>query len=70
MAWCPVYKAGSSVWMYVFAGMGGMLTPVNKHKVKHGLIQINELARKAYPKNSGSRENVEVKVYTFYNIFI
>ncbi|KAJ9591566.1 hypothetical protein L9F63_001920 [Diploptera punctata] len=60
VAWCPVYKAGSSTWLYVFAAMGEILTPINLHKLNTGKTQINELARKAYPKAPVTRERVEL----------
>lgn len=60
VAWCPIYKAGSSTWMYAFAAMGGMLTPENIIKYNNRMLQINELARKAYPKGKVTEEMVEL----------
>jgi chondroitin 4-sulfotransferase 11 len=50
LAWCPTYKAGSSTWMTIFAAIGGVLTPENRLNLRKGLIQMNYLARKAYPE--------------------
>jgi len=35
--------------MTIFATMGGVLTPENRLNLTKGLIQMNHLARKAYP---------------------
>jgi hypothetical protein len=36
--------------MTIFAAMGGVLTPENRLKLSKGEIQMNYLARKAYPE--------------------
>jgi len=36
--------------MAMFATIGGVLTPENRLNLKKGLIQMNHLARKAYPE--------------------
>ncbi|PSN31589.1 hypothetical protein C0J52_26828 [Blattella germanica] len=50
LAWCPIYKAGSSTWMYAFAAMSGILTPENLSRYKKGNIQMNYLAKEGYPQ--------------------
>ncbi|XP_069681993.1 carbohydrate sulfotransferase 11-like [Periplaneta americana] len=59
LAWCPVYKAGSTTWMEIFATMGGVMTPENRKRLNKGLIQMNQLARTAYPKITNVKQTVE-----------
>jgi hypothetical protein len=46
--------------MTIFAAMGGMLTPENRLNLNKGLIQMNHLARKAYPVAKDINTTVKV----------
>nr|CAD7265510.1 unnamed protein product [Timema shepardi] len=56
VAYCPIFKAGSSSWLEVFANMAGVLTERNRKLIARGKLQVNNLARKAYPKNKSISE--------------
>ncbi|XP_063221440.1 carbohydrate sulfotransferase 9-like [Bacillus rossius redtenbacheri] len=59
VAWCPVYKAGSSSWLEVFAEMGHMLTPLTRRQLAAGRVQINNLARRGNPQWKPTPQNKE-----------
>jgi hypothetical protein len=61
LAWCPVYKAGTTTWMEIFAIIGGVMTPENRMRLNKGLIQMNQLARMVYPKTKDTNTTVKVK---------
>jgi hypothetical protein len=62
--WCPIYKAGSTAWMEIFATIGGVMTPKNHMRLSKGLIQINQLARMVYPKTADTKATMKVKYVT------
>ncbi|XP_077292620.1 carbohydrate sulfotransferase 11-like [Arctopsyche grandis] len=47
ITWCPICKAGSTIWMKVFAVLGSELDP--NIKLPNKDIQVSKLAKKAYP---------------------
>ncbi|PNF36086.1 hypothetical protein B7P43_G12748 [Cryptotermes secundus] len=59
LVWCPVYKAGSTTWMEIFAIIGGVMTPENRIRLSKGLIQMNQLARMVYPKTKDANTTVK-----------
>jgi hypothetical protein len=46
--------------MTIFAAMGGVLTPENRLNLSKGLIQMNYLARKAYPEAKDINATIKV----------
>ncbi|KDR22013.1 Carbohydrate sulfotransferase 11 [Zootermopsis nevadensis] len=60
LVWCPIYKAGSTTWMEIFATIGGVMTPNNRMRLSKGLIQINQLARMVYPKAKDTKATLKL----------
>ncbi|XP_046387638.1 carbohydrate sulfotransferase 11-like [Ischnura elegans] len=46
LAWCPIYKAASSTWLYNFLILGG----VSEESLKTPKEQLSVLARRIYPE--------------------
>jgi hypothetical protein len=46
--------------MAIFATIGGVLTPENRLNLTKGLIQMNHLARKAFPQAKALNTTVKV----------
>lgn len=55
LSWCPIYKAGSSTWLYNFAILGSS----TDEEIAKSNLQINEFVRKLYPAFS-SEEAIAV----------
>jgi len=52
--------------MTIFAAIGGVLTPENRLNLRKGLIQMNYLARKAYPEAKDLDATVKVTYISRY----
>lgn len=46
MAWCPLYKAGSTSWLYNLCLLAGY----SERELRDTKEQLSTLARKAYPE--------------------
>ena len=46
MAWCPLYKAGSTSWLYNLCLLGGY----SERELQATQEQLSTLARKAFPE--------------------
>lgn len=45
LSWCPVYKAGSSTWLYNFALLGGH----TDEQINNSKLQLSHYVRNIFP---------------------